>query len=88
MQDVNLYDLHVDSTAIVFYLVRANEVYADDNLMLGSQGTTNKYTFYSIDRGFNAPGNFKRENQSYFRLFISIDQQTDQYFRSTNNEYF
>ena len=54
----------------------------NDNIFVGSQGPTNKYSFYTIDRQFNALGNFKLEGESYFRLFITLNQQVDQYNRS------
>ena len=54
----------------------------NDNIFIGSQGPTNKYNFYSIDRELNTLANFKLEGENYFRLFISLSQQVDQYNRS------
>ena len=54
----------------------------NDNIFLGSQGSTNKYNFYTIDRQLNTLGNFKLEGENYIRLFITLNQQVDQYNRS------
>ena len=54
----------------------------NDNIFFGSQGPTTKYSFYSIDWQFNTLGNFKIESENYIRLFITLNQQVDQYNRS------
>ena len=54
----------------------------NDNIFIGSQGPANKYNFYSIDREINTLGNFKLEGENYIRLYISLNQQVDQYNRS------
>ena len=54
----------------------------NDNIFVGSQGPTNKYNFYTIDRQLNTLGNFKLEGENYFKLFITLSQQVDQYNRS------
>ena len=54
-------------------------MFTNDNIILGSQGLTNKYNFYTVDRQDTATGNFKRLNQAYFMMNISLDQQINQY---------
>ena len=54
----------------------------NDNIFVDSQGSTNKYNFYPIDRQLNMHGDFKIEGEDYIRLFISLSQQVDQYNRS------
>ena len=66
----------------VEYQVKINEVNTNDNIFVGSQGPTTKYSFYSIDWQFNTLGNFKIEGENYIRLFITLNQQVDQYNRS------
>ena len=83
LQDLSLFDLAPDTTYITDYRVKINQVYTNDNIVLGSQGFTNNYNFYSIDRAETVIGNFKREGQNYFIMYISLDQQINQYFRST-----
>ena len=58
----------------VEYQVKINEVNTNDNIFLGSQGSTNKYSFYSIDREINTLGNFQLEDENYIKLFISLSQ--------------
>ena len=83
MQDLNLFDLVPDTAFITSYRVKVNEVFTNDNIVFGSQGFTNSYNFYTIDRVETLMANFNRQGQSYFIMYISLDQQINQYYRST-----
>ena len=64
------------------YNVKINQAFLNDDVVLGSQGTTKEVLFYSIDKFSTMVGNFQEEGQNYFKVIINLNRQIDQYFRS------
>ena len=67
---------------ITQYGVRVNELFANDNLIIGSQGETKRTQFYTINRIQQLTSNFVLEQNSYFKVYITLDQQIDEHYRT------
>ena len=65
------------------YTVKMNEASTNDNLIFGSQGPTTQYSFYSIERTDSYLDNFVYEDQSYFIIYILLDNKVNQYYRAS-----
>ena len=70
LQDANFIEIVPNMWTSVGYQIKINEVSTNDNIFVGSQGPTNKYSFYTIDLILQIPTNFKLENESYFKMYI------------------
>ena len=80
LQDVNYIGLISNMCQITQYGVRVNELFANDNLIIGSQGETKRTQFYTINRIQQLTSNFVLEQNSYFKVYITLDQQIDEHF--------
>ena len=57
-------------------------MYTNDDIYLGSQGPTNESIFYTMNLQQASVGNFQRQGQRYLSMYISLDQQINQFSRS------
>ena len=80
LQDLNYYyfsNIYQEAT----YHVYQNQGILNDNLFFGSQGASSKVNFYSIEKKYTNYGITNLFND-YFNLYISLDQQVNQYKRT------
>ena len=82
LQDTNLIGLNPSLCYISVYNVKYNQIFLNDDIVLGGQGTTKEYSYYSLDRFSTLMANFKQQNNNYFQIYITLDRQANQYFRS------
>ena len=82
LQDTNFADLIPNISNLRHYKVKINKVYTNDNIFFGSQGPTNESIFYTIDLQDSTVGNFQRQGQRYLTMYITLDQQINQFSRS------
>ena len=81
LQDLNYFFIMSDIYQETSYHVFQNQGILNDNLFFGSQGASSKVNFYSIEKKYTNYGKTNAFND-YFNIFISLDQQVNQYKRT------
>ena len=80
LQDVNYIGLISNMCQITQYGVRINELFSNDNLIIGSQWETKKTQFYIINRIQQLTSNFALEQNNYFKVYITLEQEIDKHY--------
>ena len=79
LQDMNLISMIPDISQTYLYHIVENKAYLNDNIFIGSQGTSDQLFFYSVGEKDLMMQNFKLSNNTYFSTVFVLDQNEQQY---------